>query len=100
MPEEDEHDEQYYLDLAMKLSMEPDGVTPGGDEPMPEQAQEQPKQPAADLKEIATTDFMKDIINDLGLDINEDALNDILNQHEKKDGDKKEEDKKDDEPKK
>jgi hypothetical protein len=28
--EEEEHDEQYYLDLAMKLSMEPDaGETPG-----------------------------------------------------------------------
>lgn len=30
--DDEEHDEQYYLDLAMKLSMEPDGMTPGGEE--------------------------------------------------------------------
>lgn len=35
---EEEHDEQYYLEQAIKLSMEPDKETPGGEEPQPEAA--------------------------------------------------------------
>jgi hypothetical protein len=42
---------------------------------------------------------MKDIINDLGLDINDDALNDILNQNGQKKEDGKKEEEKKDEPK-
>jgi hypothetical protein len=97
---EEEHDEQYYLDQAIKLSMEPDEVTPGG-EPLPEQAVEQPKQQAADLKDLVTSDFMKDIISDMKLDIDAEGMDDILKLAGSKKEDEKKEEKKDEEdPKK
>ena len=90
--EESEHDEQYYLDLAMKMSMEPDANEA--------QAQEKPaevaKQPAADLKDIISTDFMQGLISDMKLDIDAEAMEDILNAAN---GQKKEEPKKDEENK-
>jgi hypothetical protein len=49
------------------------------------------------LKDIVTTDFMKDIIDEMDLDIDEGAMEDILGQLDKKPEDKPpaEEEKKD-----
>lgn len=85
--------------MAMKLSMEPDEVTPGG-EPVEEKPVEQPKQPAADLKDLVTSDFMKDIISDMNLDIDAAGMDDILKQVTGKKEDDKKEEKKDDQTKK
>lgn len=59
---EEEHDEQYYIEQAIKLSLQLDEeaqTKQEGDKPAEKQ----------DLKDIVTTDFMKDVISDLNLDI-------------------------------
>lgn len=43
-----------------------------------EQADEPKQEPVQNLKDIVTTDFMKDIINEMDLDIDEGAMEDIL----------------------
>ena len=76
----------------MKMSMEPaENETPAEEKPA-----EQPKQPAADLKDIISTDFMQGLISDMKLDIDAEAMEDILNAAagQKKDEPKKEEEKK------
>lgn len=79
----------------MKMSMEPiENETPAQEKPA-----EQPKQPAADLKDIISTDFMQGLISDMKLDIDAEAMEDILNaatgqkKEEKKEEEKKDEDK-------
>ena len=41
---------------------------------------------------MVTTDFMKDIIGDLGLDIEKDGLGDLVGEEEKKEEEKKDDD--------
>jgi len=77
-------------------------MEPGpGDSAAAEEKKEEPpkaEQPG-DLKDIVTTDFMKDLVDDLGLDIDQDAMGDLM--QEAGLGDKKESDpKKEDEVKK
>ena len=62
--EEEEHDEEYYLQQAIKLSMMEDEANEAA-----LKAKQQPVDQAQDLKDIATTDFMKDLIQDMNLDI-------------------------------
>ena len=87
---DDSHDEEYYIEQAKKLSMM--GV-PGEDEtpaadPVPEQQ--------VDIKDVVNTDFMKDLVNDLGLDIEGDGLDGLVGgEEEKKDEEKKDEEGKD-----
>ena len=45
--------------------------------------------PQVDIKDVVTTDFMKDIIGDLGLDIEKDGLGDLVGEEEKKEEEKK-----------
>ena len=61
-------------------------------------AKNQPVDQAQDLKEIATTDFMKDLIQDMDLDIDAaqmDEIMDAMNKPDDSDKEKKDEEKKD-----
>lgn len=72
MPNDDneEHDEEYYLQQAINFSLQPENVLEKKDDDKIADKQ--------DLKDIVTTDFMKDIISDLKLDIDESAVDNIL----------------------
>lgn len=90
---EDSHDEEYYIEQAKKLSMMGVGAeenaaaeTPAAD-PAPEQQ--------VDIKDVVNTDFMKDLVNDLGLDIEGDGLDGLVGGNNGEE-EKKEEEKKDD----
>ena len=72
--EEEEFDEEYYLQQAIKLSMLEGAEAEKAEEP---KAQEEPAQ---NLKDIVTTDFMKGIIDEMKLDIDESAMDDIMGQ--------------------
>lgn len=79
--EEEEHDEEYYLQQAIKMSMMDGQDAEQADEP-------KASEPAQNLKDIVTTDFMKDIIDEMDLDIDEGAMEDIMGQLDKKPDDK------------
>ena len=69
---EDSHDEEYYIEQAKKLSMEPG---PGGtDQPAADAAPAE----QVDMKDVVSTDFMKGLVNDLGLDIEGDGLQNLV----------------------
>lgn len=56
----------------------PDAATPGGKAP------EKPPEEKTDLKDIVTTDFMKGLVDDLNLDIDQDAMGDLMKEVGKK----------------
>lgn len=90
---EEEFDEEYYLQQAIKLSMMEDEANEAA-----LKAKNQPVDQAQDLKEIATTDFMKDLIQDMNLDIDPsqmDEIMDAMNKPDESDKEKKDEEKKD-----
>ena len=64
--DEDSHDEEYYIEQAKKLSLM-DGPPTAGAEAQPP-AEEAPK-PDVDIKEAVNTDFMKNLVDELGLDL-------------------------------
>jgi len=80
---EDSHDEDYYIQQAMQLSLAEAAPT---ETP---QAKEEPA-PQVDIKDVVNTDFMKDLVNQLDLDLGEDGLGDLVN-----DANNQEEEKKD-----
>lgn len=64
----------------------------GAEQPAADAAPEQ----QVDIKDVVNTDFMKDLVNDLGLDIEGDGLDGLVgNEEEKKEEEKKDEEKKD-----
>ena len=80
---DDSHDEDYYIQQAMQLSLAEAAPT---DTP---QAKEEAA-PQVDIKDVVNTDFMKDLVNQLDLDLGEDGLGDLVNdanngEEEKKD---------------
>ena len=85
----DSHDEEYYIQQAKMLSMGmPMDGSSAADEsisnPPDSSATEPQKQttsnePKPDLNDIVNSDFMKDIIGDLGLDINQNEVDKIQN---------------------
>ena len=85
----DSHDEEYYIQQAKMLSMgmPMDGSSPAEESisnPPDSSATEPQKQttsnePKPDLNDIVNTDFMKDIIGDLGLDIDKNEVDKIQN---------------------
>lgn len=94
---EDSYDEEYYLKKAMELSL-------AEQDPAAAQAQAQPAAPAEeaananmkeDIKDIVATDFMRDLVDQLGLDVGNEGLGDLMGEEEKKEEEKKEEEKKD-----
>lgn len=90
---EEEFDEEYYLQQAIKLSMMEDEANEAA-----LKAKNQPVDQAQDLKDIATTDFMKDLIQDMNLDIDPaqmDEIMDAMNKPDESDKEKKDEEKKD-----
>jgi hypothetical protein len=88
--DEEEHDEQYYLDLALKISMEPTQgdlpaeTTDKGEGQKQEAAGQVGEAKAAqpeekvNLEDVVTTDFMKDIIKDMNLDIDPNEMGDLM----------------------
>jgi hypothetical protein len=66
--DEEEYDEEAMIAKALAMSM-PEN------EQQPQPENEEPKQ---ELKDIMTTDFMKGIIDDLDLDVDEDELDEIV----------------------
>jgi hypothetical protein len=84
--DEEEYDEEAMIAKALAMSM-PEN------EQQPQPENEEPKQ---ELKDIMTTDFMKGIIDDLDLDVDEDELDEIVDGVPGKD--KNEEAKKEDDP--
>ncbi len=51
------------------------------------------EEPAVNIDDVIDTDFMRGVIGELGLDIKQDELNNLVNEEEKKDdADKKKED--------
>jgi len=85
---EDSHDEEYYIEQAKKLSMM--GV--GAEENAAVETPAAPEQ-QVDIKDVVNTDFMKDLVNDLGLDIEGDGLDGLVGgsngEEEKKEEEKK-----------
>lgn len=73
----------------------------GGAEEKPAEDPKPAQEPAAqDLKDIVDTDFMKGIISDLNLNVDEGAVDDILGAMDKKDEKDEDKDKKPDSDKK
>jgi len=68
--EEELHDEEYYLQQAINFSLQPENVEKTN--------QDEKVVDKQDLKDIVTTDFMKDIISDLKLDIDESGVDNLL----------------------
>jgi len=96
---EEGDDDEKALQEALALSMVPDAAAAaGGEQPKPQAAAaEVQKEPDVDID----ADFMKDVIGDLGIDMNANDLDDIMkeatNQAPEKDADKDaDKDKKDD----
>jgi len=72
--DEEEHDEEYYLQQAIKMSL-----AGGAEEETPLLADDSKKEPVqepaadekkTDLKDIMTTDFLKELVDDMDLDMN------------------------------
>lgn len=95
---DDGDDDEKALQEALALSMVPDAAAAaGGEQPKPQAPAEVQKEPDVDID----ADFMKDVIGDLGIDMNANDLDAIMkeatNQAPEKDGDKDaDKDKKDD----
>ena len=92
---EDSHDEEYYIEQAKKLSM-----ADGGPNDTPDVAGDQPaaEEPQLDVKDVIETDFMKGLVADLELDIDDADMGDIVansEENKKAEEEKKEEEKKD-----
>lgn len=87
---EDSHDEEYYIEQAKKLSMMGVGTEEAAETPAADPAPEQ----QVDIKDVVNTDFMKDLVNDLGLDIEGDGLDGLVGGNNDEEA-KKEEEKKD-----
>jgi len=69
------------------------------DAPGEKKEEAKPKEePPADLKDIVTTDFMKDLVTDLNLDIDQNEMGDLMKEAGL--GDNKEEKKEEEDPKK
>lgn len=85
--EGDEDDDEKALREALALSMVPDGLQNEEHRQVEEKKPEAAKQPEIDID----ANFMKDVIGDLGIDIDPNQLDDIMNEAKKdqKEGDKK-----------
>ena len=94
------------IEAAIKLSMAEEGAQQ--EKPAAEQPAEQ-QQEGTNLENIVSTEFMKGLVDDLGLDISENQIDNVMKEagigageekkeEEKKEEDKKEEEKKDDKP--
>ena len=91
---------------AIKLSMaEEQQEKPAAEQP----AQQTEENAGTNLENIVSTEFMKGLVDDLGLDISENQIDNVMKEagigageekkeEEKKEEDKKEEEKKDDKP--
>ena len=86
--------EKYYLEQAIKLSMTEDPQT--GDKPQEEAKPAAPEE-KIDMKDVVTTDFMKGLVSDLQLDIDQDAMGDLMKEAGIGDKPKEEEEKKEEE---
>ena len=90
--DDDSHDEDYYIQQAMQLSMqEAAGEKSAADgQNNANAAAEQ-----VDIKDVVNTEFMKDLVNQLDLDLGTDGLGDLVDaannngEEEKKDEEKK-----------
>lgn len=93
----DEDDDEKALQEALALSMVPDHIkdAAGGEQPKPQAPAEVQKEPDVDID----ANFMKDVIGDLGIDMNPNDLDEIMKEaknkttekDDKKDADKKDE---------
>jgi len=82
--DEEEHDEEYYLRQAIEMSLA------GGAEETPLLADDAKKEPSAaeqvadekktDLKDIMTTDFLKELVDDMDLDMNKEQIDGMVNE--------------------
>lgn len=68
---DDSHDEEYYIEQAKKLSMMP-AEEPAADDPGAPVVTEPPEQ--VKIKDVVDTDFVKDLVGQLGLDIEDGGL--------------------------
>ena len=96
------------IEAAIKLSMAEEGKPE--EKPAAEQPAQQTEENAGtNLENIVSTEFMKGLVDDLGLDISENQIDNVMKEagigageekkeEEKKEEDKKEEEKKDDKP--
>jgi len=71
---DDGDDDEKALQEALALSMVPDAAAAAGEQPKPQAPAEVQKEPDVDID----ADFMKDVIGDLGIDMNANDLDDIM----------------------
>ena len=87
--DEDSHDEEYYIEQAKKLSLMDGGVHTLADPNETPEINAHSSEQQVDLKDVVNTDFMKDLVGELGLDIAQEGLGDLVGEEEKKDEEKK-----------
>ena len=68
---------------------------PAEDAQQPDTQAQPEEQPNIDMKDVVGTEFMKDLVGQLGLDIEQDNIGDLLGEEEKQEEEKKDDDNKD-----
>lgn len=98
MYDEDPVDDEEELQKALALSMVPDPNAEAKPQANPpERLETEPNVPqTAEEKVDIDANFMKDVIGELGIDIDQNQLDDIVNEAKKDDKDKKKEEEKKD----
>ena len=95
---DDGEDEEKALQEALLLSQQPDKPAKDAEEKKAEVPAKDPEPKPTTAEVNIDDDFVNEVINDLGIDVNPNELNDLVNEpkkdEEKKDGDKDKKDKK------